>query len=131
MLDLICSSCNNRLDINYSDTLSTFLEKVNYLDDSIDDIKKQASNIYIEYFCSFCDIHYNYTLEEVFDKFIERVVYDVKNYRKIHIFKNYINPTIINPDSGMVFCGQCTGIDNLGNCYLDIQKQCPFKRTTL
>lgn len=127
MLDLLCDSCGRPLDIKYNSTIETFISKVDYLKDDLDFIKDTARNISIDYFCPFCEIKYSYFLDDVITKFVDRIVYDVKNFRKIHIYKNYINPTIVNPDNGLLFCGKCLGTDNFGNCYLDIYKQCPLK----
>ena len=126
MLDLLCESCKLPLNIDYTNTLSVFLEDVDYMSDSIDNIKAKASNLSVNYFCSYCDLQYSYTIDTIINKFLERVEYDIKNYRKIHIFKNYINPLLIQPDNGIIYCNNCTGIDNLGNCYIDIHKQCPY-----
>ena len=127
MLDLLCPTCGKSLIIRYNETLNTFLSKVDYLKNDIPFIKETASKIEVGYYCGFCEGTFNFTFDEIFEKFLDRIVYDVKKYRKIHIFKNYINPHSINPDNGMIYCGACLGVDELGNCYNDIYLQCPVK----
>ncbi|MBV5347605.1 hypothetical protein JZU46_05255 [bacterium] len=105
--------------------MDNYLNQVNYLTDSMSSITDIATTTPMFYKCENCDSLFSYTIDTLLIKFKEQLIYDVKSFKKIHIFKNYINPTIINPDNGLFFCGECIGIDNKGNCYVDIAKQCP------
>jgi len=127
MFNIMCDNCDSFLVALDDETLSNYLNQVDYLNDSIDTLCSKALSTSAYYKCPRCSLKYTYTIDEVVNKFKEQLIFDIKKYRKIHIFKNYINPMIIKPDNGLLFCGLCAGIDNKGNCYVDIIKQCPFK----
>ena len=127
MLDILCEDCKHTLIIDYKTTLDVFLSDVDYLKDDSVSKQEKATNLKVDYFCNFCNKKYQYNINDIITNFLHRIEYDVKNYRKLYIFKNHINPMSINPDNGMIFCNNCSGVDNLGNCYIDIYKQCPAR----
>lgn len=126
MFNLKCDQCNYPLELDNNLTMENYLAKVDYLKDSIDNITNIATSTPLYYTCTMCGGKQEHSLSEVITKFKQQLILDVKTFRKIHIFRNFINPLAINPDNGMAYCGNCIGVEN-GNCYIDVIKQCPFK----
>ena len=126
MFIISCDYCGSQLDIDYTSSLEEYLHKVDYIKDDINYITNTALQTPLFYKCIRCSKIFKYTWQELEAKLRQAVSRDVKRYRKIHVFKNVINPININPDNGLVFCGICDGVDNSGNCYNDIIKVCPF-----
>ena len=126
MFVISCDKCGSQVNMDYNASLEDYLHKVDYVKDSADQIVDTALSTYLIYRCSRCSSIFKYTWPELEFKLRESVYKDVKRYRKIYVFKNVINPGSINPDNGLIFCGICDGVDNIGNCYKDITKICPF-----
>lgn len=126
MFSIFCDKCNSQLDMDYTASLEEYLQKVDYIKDTINHITDVALKTPLLYKCVQCGTIFKYSWPELEIKIRESLCKDVKRYRKIYVFKNIINPGSINPDSGLIFCGICDGVDNLGNCYVDITKLCPF-----
>jgi hypothetical protein len=126
MFPILCDICKKTLDFNYTETLENYLPKVDYINNSLDYVCSAALAMTLMYDCVYCDKKFKYSFEDLNNKLRESVVNDVKKYRKIYVFKNILTPTLINPDNGIDYCGLCDGADNLGNCYIDVIKICPF-----
>ena len=128
MFNIICDNCGGSMIVDHKITLDNYLAKVNYVTDDIGKICDIALNSYLTYVCNSCTKQTDYTIAEVELKLREDLTFEVKKYRKSHVFRNIINPLYIDPDNGLEYCGRCLGVDNEGNCYSDIIKQCPFRR---
>lgn len=126
MFVISCDKCNSQVDMDYNASVEEYLYKVDYVRDNVEHIVETALKTYLVYKCVRCGSIFKYTWPELEAKLREAVFKDVKRYRKIYVFKNIINPGSINPDNGLVSCNICDGVDNLGNCYSDIIKICPF-----
>lgn len=131
MFPIMCDICGNSLFFDYHTTIEEYLPKVNYMQNTIKDICDIALDSHLSYNCTHCAEKFKYTFKEVELKLIDTIKKDVKRYRKIYVFKNIINPMNIDPDNGLVFCGICDGVDNLGNCYNDIKNVCPLVKNEL
>lgn len=131
MFPLICSGCKNYLEFDYQASLEEFLSKVSYTKDSIDKICNVSLETPLMYKCVKCGSKVNYNFREVEEKFKETLCKDIKKYRKIYVFRNVLNPNNINPDNGLTYCGICDGVDDEGNCYVDIYKICPLVKNDL
>lgn len=113
--------------VDYTKTIENYVQKVDYIRDDFDKICDIALNSYLTYSCLSCTIQTNYTIAEVELKIREDLTQEVKRYRKGHVFRNVVNPLHIDHDSGMEYCGRCLGVDDRGNCYKDVIRQCPFR----
>jgi hypothetical protein len=82
---------------------------------------------YLIYTCIKCGKNYKFSYKEWEKRFRMQIAEDAMHVRKAEMFKQ-LNPYIIDPDNGLEFCGQCDGIDNEGNCYVDIIKQCTIRK---
>jgi predicted nucleic-acid-binding Zn-ribbon protein len=128
MFNIICDKCGGSMAVDQKITLDNYVAKVDYIRDGLDKICDIALNSYLTYRCTSCLYQTNYTMAEVELKLREDLTLEVKKYRKNHVFRNVINPLYIDQDSGLEFCGRCLGVDDEGNCYIDVIKQCPFRR---
>lgn len=126
MFNILCETCKNILDFDYDSSIKEYISKVDYINDDDSFIFTTALNTPLIYRCINCDSTFKYTFKDLEIKRQESVRADVRRFRKIHVFKNIINPGSINPDNGLVFCNVCDGVDNSGNCYKDIIAVCPF-----
>ena len=126
MFIISCDYCNSQLDMDYTSSLEEYLHNVDYVKDDIEHIAKTALQTPLLYKCIRCSKVFKYTWKDLELKLRQAVFKDVKRYRKIYVFKNFVNLAVINPDNGLTFCGICDGADNAGNCYKDIINICPF-----
>lgn len=131
MFPMLCEACNKPLDFDYQASLDEYLLKVDYINKSVDYSCDLAINSPLLYVCSNCSKTFKYTLKQVEAKVKDTVFKDVMQYRKRYVFREIYNMGVINPDSGMVSCGLCAGIDNEGNCYADIKKVCPLVKNDI
>lgn len=128
MFTLLCEKCKGNIFPDEQATLEKFLSKVDYVRDDLDNICDIAINNFIIYKCDYCGATYELQLRDVERKLREKIAHDVKAVRKIYVMRNDIPIGSVDPDNGMEYCGLCVGVDNEGNCYKDIIKQCSFRR---
>ena len=126
MFNIICDKCKGVVECDYDTSISEYLLKVDYVNDKISDICDTAKDIPLVYKCISCSAKFKYSFKELEQKRRESIHADIRRFRKIHVFKNVINPASINPDNGLEYCNICDGVDNAGNCYKDIISVCPF-----
>lgn len=126
MFSVNCNTCDRPLIFDYSASLEEYLSKVDYTTDTFDKIGEIAINSPLIYLCIQCKEKFKYTISELEAKMRETVYKDVKAYRRSYVFKKIISPASIDVDSGLMYCGNCIGVDNEGNCYKSIINVCPF-----
>lgn len=128
MFSIICDKCKSIVLPDERATLESFLQEVDYIKDDLGEICDIAVNNYIIYKCQQCGTTYRYTLPEVEQKFREQIAHEVKIVRKRYVMKHDVPVGTVDPDNGLEFCGRCVGVDDEGNCFTDIIKQCSFRR---
>jgi len=126
MFEITCEECSSLITMDYQASLEDYLYKVNYVTNDITYITDTAIKAYMIYKCIGCGKVFKYTLKDLELKLRQSIHKDVRKYRKIYVFRNILNPANVDPDNGLLFCGICDGVDNLGNCYTDIVNICPF-----
>jgi DNA-directed RNA polymerase subunit RPC12/RpoP len=126
MFEITCEECSSPITMDYQASLEDYLYKVNYVTNDITYITDTAIKTHMIYKCYGCGKVFKYTLEDIELKTRQSIHKDVRKYRKIYVFRNILNPANVDPDNGLLFCGICDGVDNLGNCYTDIVNICPF-----
>lgn len=128
MFEIICDNCGSGLIIDDLATMEEYLKDADYLVDNIGKIVESSLQQYLIYRCVNCESVYKFTYKE-WEKLKRRLIAEeVMEIRKRHMFRNEINPNIINADNGIDFCGQCSGYFNDGSCLKDIVKQCTIRR---
>lgn len=128
MFSINCDDCDNSLMFDYDNTVDNYTKEVDYKTQPLDFIMEKVLANYLLYVCSSCDKKYKYTYKELERKLRESVSKDVVGAKKAKMFREDINFDLIKPGCGVEYCGQCTGIDNKGNCSLDLIKQCTIRK---
>lgn len=126
MYEIKCDDCDYNLVFDYGSTLDSCLKDLDYLRDSKEFIQDKWLSNYLVYRCVNCRKKFKYTFKEVERKVRETVSKDVIQFRKVQMFKK-IDHSLVDPDNGFEYCGQCEGVDKQGNCFVDIIKQCTIR----
>jgi hypothetical protein len=128
MLEVICDNCGDILALDEISTFEDYKKDHGIILKEDGTLSEESIPTYIVFKCLSCNSLYKLTYEEWFEKVKFKIAESAMHARRLEIFKEHINPYIIDPDNGLEFCGKCPGIDNEGNCYVDIIKQCPIRR---
>lgn len=127
MLDILCEHCRNIMILDELSTFESYKEDGRTKLNEDGTLAEESIPEYLIFKCLKCDATCNLTYKEWFDQVKQKIARDVLYSTRQELFKKHINPHIIDPDNGLEFCGQCPGVDNEGNCYVDIIKQCPMR----
>jgi len=128
MFSLECDKCGNALIPNERLTIDEYMKDMSYLIDSIEEIQESSVQQYLIYQCNFCNAIRKFTYKE-WEKLIRLKSAKIAiQLRKQKMFAEDINPHLINPKNGIEYCGQCDGTDGVGNCLIDIIKQCTMRK---
>lgn len=128
MYDIICEDCNEQLEFNYEITLQDYLKNINVLEDDLDKVLGDSIESPLVYVCSGCENTYKYTYKDVIEKIKLLLRWDLMKLRKSNMLRHDINFDLIEPGCGVEYCGQCSGIDNKGNCSVGLIKQCTIRK---
>ena len=128
MFEFGCEYCGRELLVDKEASLASYLSKVDYIKDDVEEICDIAMNTFLVYTCINCKRTFEYTLADVELKIRELIKSDVMQFRKKYVIRNDIVPGTVNPDNGIEYCGRCAGADDEGNCYKDVISQCSFRR---
>lgn len=130
MFDIKCTKCVASLELDRNRSVETCLKDINYLKDDLIKIQDRWFSSKMTFECKACANVEKYTFEELCTKVKEDIARDVMTVRRTHMINSgQINPSSIKPDNGIEFCGICNGIDEKGNCYVDLIKQCTIRNT--
>lgn len=124
MLGIDCDVCNGLAIFDEVATRMAYTEDANYMIDEVGKIIEETLQQYLIYTCMNCNTQYNLTYKEWELRTRERLAKEVMEARKFNIFKGVVDPSKVDPDNGLEWCGKCSGVDNEGNCYSDIIKVC-------
>jgi hypothetical protein len=128
MINLSCDKCGSDLIFDDVSTLKSYVdEEYHYrlfMDGVLDETTIQN---YLIYVCSKCGEIHKMNHKEWEDRYRKEIALAVMNIKKREAFRN-LNPSAINPDNGIEFCGQCTGYGEDGYCLKDIIKQCSLRK---
>ena len=89
-------------------------------------LEEDSIQDYLIYKCNVCNRTQRLTYKEWELKYRMEIVNRVMEIRKREAFKN-LNPEAVNVDSGLEFCGKCSGYAEDGYCLVDIIKQCKIR----
>ena len=128
MFSIKCDNCGEEIFIDGSETFDSYMKNYNYLMDDKGKIVEGSINQYLIYKCPLCNKRYKFTYKDWEKRFREKIAQDVMEARKMEMFSKQINPQTIDPDHGVEFCGQCSGYDGTGYCFVDVIKQCTIRK---
>lgn len=126
MLDIICSKCKGKSLIDTKATLSDYVDNIETLVIDESKITKSRPN-YFYYTCTSCNDTIKLTTKEVLDKIQEAFVYKVLDIRYEGAYSSFRGQGI-DEASGIIYCGQCPGLDGSGNCLKDSFERCGMRR---
>lgn len=128
MFEIFCEECNSKLIYDHTATVESCLNGLDYNKNTIIKIQDKWLSEKLLYTCLSCNKKYAYSLKELEEKIRETVAKDVMLFKRTQMLKSgLINPKLVNPDSGLAFCGVCPGLDMKGNCYVAVINQCTIK----
>ena len=128
MFTIKCEKCGGMVIIDELLTRDEYLKDMNYLVDENGQLLDSAIQQYLMYKCVDCNELYKLTYKEWEKLFRKKLAEEIMYARKAKMFRDELNPDIIDPDNGFEFCGQCDGNDGEGNCFTDIIKQCTITK---
>lgn len=129
MFTILCDKCGNELNIDAVKTTEAYIK-----DDWKYEIDMDAGKLveryiqkYLIYTCSGCKEIYKFTYKDWEERFRKEISKQAMEIKKMIAFKS-INPSTINADNGLEFCGQCSGYAGDGYCLVDIIRQCSIRK---
>lgn len=129
MLSIRCDKCKKgELVIDEMSTSNMYLQDTGNYSVNIDTGVLEESSIqdYLIYRCNVCDNKHSFTYKEWELKYRMEIANRIMEIRKREAFKK-LNPDTVNIDSGLEFCGKCSGYAEDGYCLVDIIKQCSIR----
>jgi phage FluMu protein Com len=130
MYDIKCTECNGLLivDMELSREHLWTSDKVMYTDTGV--LIEETINAEMVYRCVKCEKLFNLTYKDWEALIRKQMVIEIADLKRLIAFRS-LDPYTIDPDRGLVFCGQCPGYDSLGNCFSDIVIRCELRKQKL
>ena len=129
MFDIDCDNCGSTLNLDQKSTIDSYLNDADYrIDEDTERIVEATIQQYLVYACSNCGSKYKFTYKDWEKRQRQLTAEFVMELRKQDMFKTKIDPRTISEDSGVEFCGQCSGYNGDGYCLNDIIKQCTIRK---
>lgn len=129
MFNILCDVCGNELIMDVVKTTDAYVKDDWKYEIDMDTGKLFERSIqkYLIYRCSGCKKIYKLTYKDWEERFRKEITRQAMEIKKMIAFKS-INPAAVNADSGLEFCGQCSGYAGDGYCLVDIMKQCSIRK---
>lgn len=126
MLDIICDRCKHKAKLDSKLTTRDYIDNMETLVVENGELTESRPN-YFYYSCVHCNAPYKLTIEELLIKLRDSFVKEALSIRYEGAFKSFRKHKI-EEDSGIMYCGQCPGIDGAGNCFKDAYNCCSMRR---
>lgn len=126
MLNILCEKCEGNAYLNDNLTSQDYMENMETLVIDNGKVTDDRPN-YFYYTCYNCDSTHKLTIEEVLIKLRDMFVIKALKTRYESAFDSFRGYNI-SEDSGLLYCGQCPGIDGSGNCFKDAYNICKMRR---
>lgn len=127
LFEIRCDDCAGSLMIDMKETMDAYYKDMDYLVNEVNHIVEATLQNYLIYRCTTCDKTFKFTYADWEKRMRELIAMEVMEVRKHKMFKD-LNPQSVNPDSGLEYCGQCSGYAGDGNCLVDIINQCVIRK---
>lgn len=128
MFEIQCDNCGDDVIVDEISTSDAYLKDGGYTVFDNGKIVEASINQYLIYTCLLCDKNYKLTYKEWEARYRKVVAQQVMEIRKEEMFAANIDPRSINPDNGLEYCGQCSGYEGDGHCFVDVIKQCTIRK---
>jgi DNA-directed RNA polymerase subunit RPC12/RpoP len=123
-----CDKCAGRVEVDSTKTLDDYVDNLKCIVDRKGKLVEDTILPYLIYKCIKCGKIYKFTYKEWEKRMRIQLSKIAMELRKKKMFGSNTELLSIDPDSGLDYCGQCTGYDGDGNCLVDIIKQCSLRR---
>lgn len=126
MIDIICDKCKAKASLDSKLTTKDYIDNMETLVIENGELtESRPSHFY--YKCIQCNTSYKLTIEELLPKIRDVFVKEALAIRYEGAFKSFRKHKI-EEDSGITYCGQCPGLDGVGNCFKDAYNICSMRR---
>jgi hypothetical protein len=130
MIEFKCDVCDNLVIFDEVATRLEYYLDADYLVDDVGKIIDETLQQYLVYKCTYCNKIYKLTYVDWEYRVREKIAKDIMLARKFNVFKNIVDPSKVDPDNGLEWCGKCDGIED-GYCFTDIIKVCNIRQGKL
>ena len=127
MYKLRCEECNSVLIFDEQLTKEFIWSCDNIMYSEENGIIEDTLRSEIAYRCSGCEKVYQLNYKEWESLARKQMSQDVMEIKCVIAFKT-ANISIVDEDDKLVFCGYCSGYDNLGHCFTTIIDKCKLRK---